>query len=133
MGRRTSGSDTGGMPPTVLVVDDDPAFRRVVVQLLTLRGFDVVAEVADVESALEAVRRHRPDSVLLDVNLPDHTGLCVSRTLTAQAGAPTVVLTSTDSTSFTDEALADCGARAFVPKERLVRVDLKSLFSAAGT
>ena len=121
------------MPPTVLVVDDDPAFRRVVVQLLTSRGFCVVADVADGESALVAVRHHRPDCVLLDINLPDHTGMCVSRTLTAQAGAPTVVLTSTDSTGFTDGALADCGARAFVPKDRLPRVDLQSLFSAAGT
>ena len=79
------------------------------------------------------MRHHRPDGVLLDVNLPDHTGICVSRTLTAQVGAPTVVLTSTDSSGLTDGALAECGARAFVLKDRLPRVDLRSLFSAAGT
>ena len=58
--------------------------------------------------------------------------MCVSRTLTAQAVAPVVVLTSTDSTGFTDGALAACGARAFVPKERLPRVDLRSLLGAPG-
>ena len=107
------------MPPTVLVV-----------RLLTMRGLDVVADVADGESALAAVLRHRPDGVLLDVNLPDHTGICVSRTLTARAGAPAIVLTSTDATDFTAGALADCGARAFVPKDRLPRVDLRRLLSA---
>ena len=91
-----------------------------------------MADIADGESALAAVRRHRPDGVLLDVNLPDRTGICVSRTLTAEAGAPVVVLTSTDATGFSDGALADCGARAFVAKDRLTRVDLRSLLSAPG-
>ena len=81
-------------------------------------------------SGLAAVRRHRPGGVLLDVNLPDHTGIDVSRTLTAQAGAPAVVLTSTDAIGLTDGALADCGARAFVPKDRLTLVDLRSLLAA---
>lgn len=130
MGAPASGDDTRQMPPTVIVVDDDPAFRRVVVRLLTMRGLDVVADVADGESGLAAVRRHRPGGVLLDVNLPDHTGIDVARTLTAEAGAPAVVLTSADATGLTDGALADCGARAFVPKDRLTRVDLRSLLGA---
>ena len=133
MGGGAARGDTRRMSPTVLVVDDDPAFRRVVVRLLTLRGLDVVADVADGEAALAAARRHRPDGVLLDVNLPDHSGICVSRTLTAQAHAPTVVLTSTDSVGPGDGALAECGARAFVAKDRLPGVDLRGLLSPAGT
>jgi two-component system nitrate/nitrite response regulator NarL len=133
MGGRTSRGDTRPVPPTVLVVDDDDAFRRVVVRLLRLRGLEVVADVGDGEAALAAARRHRPDGVLLDVNLPDHSGICVARTVTAGTGGPAVVLTSTDPTGFTAVALAECGARAFVPKDRLTRVDLRSLLSAAGT
>lgn len=121
------------MPLTVLVVDDDPAFRRVVIRLLRLRGFDVVAEVADGKSALAAAQLHHPDGVLLDINLPDSDGICIARTLTSRPGAPAIVLTSTDSTGYTDRALAACGARAFVPKDRLPRADLHTLFSAAGT
>jgi CheY-like chemotaxis protein len=119
------------VPLTVLVVDDDPAFRRVVIRLLRLRGFDVVADVADGKSALAAVQHHRPDGVLLDVNLPDSDGICIARALTSRLGAPAVVLTSTDSSGYTDTTLAGCGARAFVPKDRLPRADLQSLFSAA--
>lgn len=133
MGGRRSSGDTRQVPPTVLVVDDDPAFRRVVVRLLGMRGLEVVADVGDGESALTAARRHRPDGVLIDVNLPDHSGICVSRTVTAGTGVPAVVLTSSDPTGFTSAALAECGARAFVPKDRLTRVDLRSLLSAAGT
>lgn len=121
------------MPVTVLVVDDDPAFRRVVVRLLALRGLVVVADVADGASALEAVLHHRPDGVLLDVNLPDRDGMSVTRALAARPGAPAVVLTSSDPTGCTAGELAGCGARAFVPKDQLPLADLWGLFSAAGT
>jgi two-component system nitrate/nitrite response regulator NarL len=116
------------MPFTVLVVDDDAGFRRVARRLLTVRGFVVVADADSAEAALEAVRRHRPDGVLLDVNLPDRDGLSVTRTLLGGSDAPTVVLTSTDALGYPPALLAACGARAFVAKERLVEADLLRLF-----
>lgn len=115
---------------TILLVDDDAGFRRVARRLLTRRGFDVVADVATGEAAIEAVHSHRPDGVLLDVHLPDRDGLDVTRVLADLSGAPVVVLTSSDAISGSDAALAACGARAFVPKERLVEVDLSGLFCA---
>lgn len=118
---------------TVLIVDDDPVFRRVVGRLLALRGLRVVADVPDGASALAAVLQHRPDGVLLDVNLPDRDGMSVSRALTARPGAPAVVLTSSDPSGCTTGELAACGARAFVLKEELPRADLRGLFTAAGT
>lgn len=121
------------MPLTVLVVDDDPAFRRVAVRLLTLRGIHVVADVADGASALLAVRCHRPDGVLLDVNLPDDNGIRIARALATHPDAPAIVLTSSDASGFTAEDLAACGVRAFVLKDQLPRADLHGLFSAAGT
>lgn len=132
MGGPSSDRDTGPMALTVLVVDDDAAFRRVVVRLLRLRGLQVVAAVGDGESALAAERRHRPDGVLLDVNLPDHSGICITRTMTALPDAPAVVLTSTDA-GYADGDVDGCGARAFVRKDQLPRADLHRLFSAAGT
>jgi CheY-like chemotaxis protein len=121
------------MPLTVLVVDDDAGFRRVARRLLTVRGFVVVDDVATGEAAFEAVRRHRPDGVLLDVNLPDRDGLSVTRALVGRSGAPSIVLTSTDAIAHPDATVAACGARAFVVKERLVDADLLRLFSPAGT
>jgi CheY-like chemotaxis protein len=127
MGGRRAGGEDAGVPLTVVVVDDDPAFRRVVVRLLALRGLRVVADVSDGAAALAAVGRHRPDGVLLDVNLPDRDGFCVSRDLTRSADAPVVVLTSSDPLG---AAVEGTGARAFVLKDRLPGTDLRELFSA---
>jgi CheY-like chemotaxis protein len=121
------------MPFTVVVVDDDAGFRRVARCLLTKRGFVVVADVDSGAAALEAVSRHRPDGVLLDVHLPDRDGLSVTRALAGRSDPPSIVLTSTDVLGDPDAALAACGARAFVVKERLVEADLLRLFSPAGT
>ena len=112
------------MPLTVLVVDDDAGFRRVARRLLTVRGFVVVDDVATGAAAFEAVRRHRPDGVLLDVNLPDRDGLSVTRALAGRAGGPSIVLTSMDAFRYPDAVLVASGARAFVAKERLVEADL---------
>ena len=120
------------MPFTILVVDDDAGFRRVARRLLTRRGFSVVADVATGAAAIEAVRGHRPDGVLLDVHLPDGNGLAVTRVLAELSGAPVVVLTSTDA-SASAAALAACGARAFVAKDRLVEADLSGLFRPVTT
>jgi CheY-like chemotaxis protein len=132
MGERPTRDDTGGMPLTVLVVDDDAGFRRVARRLLTARGF-VVDDVATGEAAFEAVRRHRPDGVLLDVNLPDRDGLSVTRALAGRVGGPSIVLTSMDAFHYPDAVLVASGARAFVAKDRLVAADLLRLFSPAGT
>jgi CheY-like chemotaxis protein len=133
MGGRWARAHTGGMPPTVLVVDDDAGFRRVARRLLTRRGLLVVGTVGSGAAAVEAVRRHRPDGVLLDVNLPDRDGLSVTRELTGRSGGPSIVLTSMDALRDPEATLAACGALAFVAKERLVETDLLRLFSPAGT
>ena len=133
MGGHARTGDTGRVPLTVLVVDDDADFRRVVRRLLQRRGFVVVAEVGDGAAALEAVRQHQPDAVLLDVNLPDRDGLSVTRDVADRPEAPTVVLTSTDASGISDAVLTASGARAFVAKDRLVDADLRRLFSPAST
>jgi len=121
------------VPLTVVIVDDDAGFRCVARRLLRVRGFRVVADVADGAAAIAAVRLHRPDCVLLDVTLPDRDGLSVARALTGRPGAPSIVLTSIDPERYPDSMLAGCGVRAFVVKDRLVDADLQRLFSSAGT
>jgi response regulator of citrate/malate metabolism len=79
-------------PLRVLVVDDDFMVARVHRRFVELvPGFEVVGEARSGEDALEAVRAHQPDLVLLDIYLPDMTGLDVLRTLRAD-GNPVDVL-----------------------------------------
>jgi DNA-binding NarL/FixJ family response regulator len=107
------------MPTSVLIVDDNARFRARARRWLEAGGFDVVAEAADGASALDAVRHHRPSVVLLDVELPDTSGLSVADLLARERESPAVVLTSThDAADYGDRALR-CGARGFLSKAEL--------------
>ena len=112
------------MAATVLIVDDDPEFRRVARELLADAGLTAVAEAVDGQGALAAVERFRPDAVLLDVHLPDSDGFALARALRDRARRPRVLLTSTDASLRGRELPEDCGAVAFVPKTDLARADL---------
>ena len=69
------------MTSALLIVDDNARFRVRARRRLEADGYTVVAEAADGASALEAARRHRPDVVLLDIGLPDMSGLAVAERL----------------------------------------------------
>ncbi len=61
---------------TLVIVDDDAAFASVLTRVVRAAGHDaVVAETAD--AAVELIRHHMPCGVLLDIGLPDHSGLAV--------------------------------------------------------
>ena len=69
--------DTDPVRPTALIVDDHPTFRRMAHRLLGAAGYQVVGEAGDA-LAVAAVRRMRPQFVLLDVLLPDGDGIDVA-------------------------------------------------------
>jgi DNA-binding NarL/FixJ family response regulator len=104
---------------TVLIVDDHPSFRRFAGRLLRAAGYSVVAEAKDGASALAAVRRSRPEVVLLDVLLPDATGFEVAETLAVDPDGPVVVLTSSRSASDLGPSLVQSSARGFIAKRDL--------------
>ena len=107
------------MPCTVLIVDDHPSFRATARALLEAEGFEVVGEAEDGASALDAIRRLRPDVVLLDVQLPDIDGFDVAQRLTGHPGAPAVILVSSRDSSDFGPLVTRSGARGFVPKAEL--------------
>jgi CheY-like chemotaxis protein len=107
------------VPPTVLIVDDNERFRVRARRWLEADGYAVVAEAADGAAALEAVGDHRPSVVLLDVQLPDMSGIEVAERLSRRPDPPDVVLTSTHDPADFGEQLSRCGARGFVPKAEL--------------
>jgi DNA-binding NarL/FixJ family response regulator len=112
-----SGVSACGMGTRVLIVDDHAAFRRHVGRLLVRGGYEVVGEAADCAEAIAQARRLSPAVVLLDVMLPDGSGLAVASELARAKGAPAVVLTSSRSRADLGAALDDTGAAAFIPKD----------------
>jgi DNA-binding response OmpR family regulator len=84
------------MARTILVVDDEPTLRETLVEALEGEGFRVVA-AADGREALTAFRAERPDLVLLDLMLPELSGIEVCRIIRAESGVPIVMLTAKDS------------------------------------
>jgi DNA-binding NtrC family response regulator len=77
--------------PTILLVDDDDAFRRVMAIELERAGFTVTGAASGAE-ALRAVAGSQPQVVLLDLNLPDMTGLQVLERLRAASPASEVIM-----------------------------------------
>jgi DNA-binding NarL/FixJ family response regulator len=112
------------MGTRVLVVDDSPTFRDAARELLEARGYSVVAEAGDTASALEAVRRHGPDGVLLDVRLTDGSGIDLCRELTRTDPDLAVLLVSADRSPPSSELLEASGASGFAFKSQLVAIDL---------
>lgn len=110
----------------MLVVDDQAAFRSVARDLLEHGGFDVVGEAAGAADALRCERELRPDVVLLDVRLPDGSGIDVAQTLKGQDAPPSVVLVSTADYRF---AIRGCGARGFLLKAELSAAALRDVLS----
>jgi DNA-binding response OmpR family regulator len=84
------------MARTILVVDDEPTLRETLVDALETEGFRVVA-AADGREALTRFRADRPDLVLLDLMLPELSGIEVCRIIRAESGVPIVMLTAKDS------------------------------------
>ncbi|TYL53859.1 response regulator [Agromyces mariniharenae] len=102
---------------TLVVVDDHPLFRKGLVALLEASGFDVVAEAASAAEAVETVMSHRPDAVLIDLGLPDRSGLAATEQLSAALPETRfVVITMYDDADTVRRAL-EAGATAYVTKD----------------
>ena len=115
------------MRRSVLIVDDHADFRASARALLELQGFDVVADVEDGESALEAAARLRPDVVLLDVQLPGMDGFEVAERLAASERAPRVVLISSRRRTTYEPRLPDAPVAGFLGKHELSGAALAAL------
>src|SRR5690242_20768609 len=87
---------------TVLVVDDEPIVREVVVRYLERDGHHAV-EAADADSARAALDRHAPSLVVLDLMLPGADGLELCREIRAQSDLPVIMLTARRSEEHTSE------------------------------
>ena len=99
---------------TILVVDDEPQIRRVLRATLSSNGYDII-EAKDGQTAIEMVIRERPDLILLDVNMPDMTGLEACSKIRLSFEGPIIMVTVRNSEH--DKVVAlDSGADDYVVK-----------------
>jgi DNA-binding response OmpR family regulator len=116
---------------TVLVVEDDPAMRRMYRTALGFAGFDVI-EAPDGLHALHHLDQHRPDAVVLDLMLPNVSGLIVQQEIAAHAHTrdiPIVIVTGSEMNL--DHLDVPCVLRKPVSPDRLVDTIRSCLQSGA--
>jgi DNA-binding NarL/FixJ family response regulator len=112
------------VPSRVLIVDDDASFHIGAARLLADRGYVVVGSAATLAQARTEYGRTRPDALLVDVHLPDGSGIQLAEQLCAARPAPRVLLTSSDPDGVPRRLLQRCGAAGFVTKDELAATDL---------
>jgi DNA-binding NarL/FixJ family response regulator len=117
------------MTRSVLVVDDDPAFRGLAVRMLTAAGLNVVGEAGCAADALAAAVTLKPAGALVDVDLPDRSGIALALDLSSLPWRPRVVLTSVDADAARPDDVRRAGALAFVHKSQLPNGALAHLLS----
>ena len=125
-------TETPTRPLTLLVVDDHEVVRQGLASMLDRRpGFQVVAEAGTVAESLELARRFQPDLVVMDVRLPDGSGIEACRDIRAEFPATRVVML----TSYPDEeaviAAIVAGASGYLLKQVRAR-DLVAALEAVG-
>jgi CheY-like chemotaxis protein len=115
------------MSGRVLIVDDHERFRKTARRALEADGWVVIGEAVDGSSALRDLEQLDADVVLLDVGLPDISGLDLARRLLERdPGVSIVVISTHDLADYRDLALAT-GARGFLSKAELSGAALEAI------
>jgi DNA-binding NarL/FixJ family response regulator len=105
-------------PLRVVVADDQALVRTGFRMILASDGIEVVAEAATGTEAIDAVRRTRPDVVLMDIRMPDLDGLAATRRILAgTAEAPRVIMLTTFDLDHYVYAALTAGASGFLLKD----------------
>jgi two-component system, OmpR family, KDP operon response regulator KdpE len=127
-----------GPKPGILVVEDDPAFARVLVTALAADGYKVF-DANTGQRALEEVRTRNPDVVLLDLGLPDFDGLRLVSEVRKHTKGSIIVVSGHDHETNKVAAL-DAGANDYVTKpfsvselRARVRVGLRARSQVGGS
>jgi len=103
-------------PVNALIVDDEAHVRVLIRMLLKQLGIETVWEAADGSAALDQAAAHKPNVILLDINLPQVGGLEVLAKLKAAHPSIPVIIVSSQSTMKTVIQTRELGAEAYVLK-----------------
>ena len=120
----------------ILVVDDEPSILAAVAPLLRARDYEVFTATSG-QTALDAVDRHSPQLVILDLGLPDMDGAEVCRRIREGRATPIIVLSArnaeADKVAALDAGADDYVTKPFGPEELLARLRATLRRADAGT
>mgnify|MGYP000349603687 FL=1 len=120
------------IPTTVLLADDHPVFRRGLRMIIASDPqFTVLDEAADGLHALARIRELRPDVALLDINMPQQSGIEVARILQHEQLNTRVVFLTMHRDEATFNAALDLGASGYLLKESAVEEIVSCLKAVA--
>src|ERR1700751_5324471 len=111
----------------LLLVDDDPDYRSLAVDVLRSLGIEDVVEAGTAAVAMEKAHRLRPDAALVDVGLPDRDGIDLAHEMAALPWRPGGLLVSADRDVATRLDSGSDAAPPFVPKDELPNAPLRRL------
>lgn len=103
--------------PTVVLIDDHPVFRHGLAALLAEDDARVVGSAGSAAEGLALVQQHRPDVVVMDLHLPDRTGVEATRQVLLAVPEVRVLVLTMDSADATVVAALRAGARGYLLKE----------------
>lgn len=103
----------------VLIVDDDPAFRKILREILSHDDFLYMSikEAEDGAQTMKAVECYRPVLVFMDIRLRDSNGLALTEKIKEMAPKTAVVVVTNHDTQEYREAAFESGAAGFISKD----------------
>lgn len=106
------------MSVTVVVADDDADIRELIRIAVVRAGLTLLASVGDGASALSAIKQHRPDLAILDIAMPEMTGIEVCRAARAdpESGDLRILLLSASVDENAQSVGKEAGADHFIAK-----------------
>jgi len=100
---------------TVVIAEDEAIVRLDLRELLAEEGYQVVGETGRGDEAVELVRHHRPDLVILDIKMPGMDGLSAAHSINAERRTAVLILTAFSQRDLIEQA-RDAGALAYLVK-----------------
>ncbi len=99
----------------IVIAEDEPLARLDLQQMLENLGHEVIGQAGDGLAAVELARELKPDLVIMDIKMPELTGVEAAQTLAEERVAPVLLLTAYSDKEFVDGA-RDAGVMGYIVK-----------------
>src|ERR1700736_335177 len=121
------------MPARILIVDDHEVVRQGIRTILRARPqWDVCGEAANGREAIEQTKALKPDVIIMDITMPEMSGIEATRELTKQKVPGAILIFTMHESSNLAETVREAGARGFVLKSHAARDLLDALEALMG-